>query len=124
MNSDSTRQIIEALKPLADKLGQGGSHIYEVYARQMFAEGVAGLALIGFGWILFIAFFTFSWKRTEGFKEADEGIQFFCNLICSLSLVALIASTMIGGFISVTKLINPEYAAIHRIIEDVRGPSN
>ena len=82
---------------------------------------MAGLVLIALAWILYLAFFAFSWKKTEGFSEDREGIQVFCNLIVIVGGIAVILGTFLGGFFAVTKVVNPEYYAIDRIISTVRG---
>lgn len=129
MNPESTKQIIDAITPLADKLGQGAAHLYAIYVRQMVAEGVAGLAfslilvaLLGAAW------FTY-WRMIKSKALLDPDYPDYWGYIL-VGIFAGLASLVVIGVIlgmsydAILKLANPEYAAIDRIITTVRGSNH
>lgn len=117
-NKESIAEISKVLEPLAQKLGEGAGHVYEVYVRQMFAEGVS-LAIIGTFFLILIVTAIVLVSRTalnnRGEEDDEAAITVVaCMLIPLCVLVfALTENTM--------KIINPEYYAIERIVNQVRS---
>lgn len=131
---ETAKMVIDALKPVAEKLGEGAAHLYEVYMRQMFAEGVAGLIVTGVMLVVTVVFLIWFLKAMNKIRKDKaekkyawaEDSPYFPQAIFSgivgvmLTVIMLIAvpSTL---FYNITKIVNPEYHAINRLFEQVKG---
>lgn len=122
---DSVDSIITAIKPLAEKIGEGAAHLYEVYVRQMVAEGIGELITIAAFVILCIAIWIFTRKSWRRFEEKAESYDdpvipvCFTAVACIISFFTLIAVLNITN--SFTKITNPEYHAVQKILDTVKG---
>lgn len=132
MNADTIKAVKDALTPLANKIGEGASHLYEVYTRQMVAEAIAALIAMGIGTIVTITLIGFAVRLYRGFKKekaADPGRYTQPSEVGAVVLGAaagILSMVMLIGVGStlpstITKLINPEYHAIERLIYQVKG---
>ena len=130
MNPETIKALQDALTPLADKIGQGAAHLYGVYARQMLAEGIAELVIMAFLLILgigalvqFLKVFLHldQWQREDRHYASLKEEAGFRLVIFGISAIVAIAFGCVLLFDGVTKVVNPEYAAIQRLVETVRG---
>lgn len=117
-NKETVAEISKALEPLAQKLGEGAGHVYEVYLRQMFMEGAFNLiASISMAIIIVIvATLYLNYMNKVNPAEKGANIVLVC-LVLSIPMTVIILSSL-GN---VTKMLNPEYHAIQRIVEQVRS---
>lgn len=132
--NEAMKTIVEAVKPVAEKIGEGASHLYEVYTRQMFAEGIATIIAIIVAWIVTVALVSFFLRNLNLFlKETEderyrsmytkphEVIALATGVIALIAAVVTIIGTIAESQTAITKIINPEYHAIERILDQVKG---
>ncbi len=122
MNEQNTKQIIDAITPLADKIGQGAAHLYTIYTRQILIEGIIGLVEIPFCIAMLYSLFWVLRKLWRG-REEYEGtipVALFLGLGALLFVVTFVL-LWYGIEISLGQVFNPEYYALDRIITTVQG---
>lgn len=122
-------KIIEAIKPLAEKIGQGGEFLYRVYYRQTIIEGILQivfslLAVIATA-IIYRYWARYAMKQHKERKAASSyydgewyGLGVFGMGIVSLVIAGLAFAVTIGG---VLKVANPNFYTIDRIIRSVQA---
>lgn len=114
---ETVDEISKALQPLAEKLGESAEYLYGVYVKQMLTEGVIyGVASL----VAAIALVFISLKIIKHLKStlSDYDIEATLTVIVLTAMffgLSVLATTNIG------KIINPEYYAIERIVDQVRG---
>ena len=125
--NEQVMQWLQALKPLAEKLGTTSEHVYGVLVTQGIVTGVVTLVQV----ILCATFAAVAGRfilkqlfNKQGVFYDRMGISelgFVCSLIGGLATFAatVLALTNIGE--AATGLINPEYLAIKEIMATVRG---
>lgn len=141
-----SEKIIEALTPLAEKIGEGAEALYGIYVRQMVAEGAVGLVVVLVLTGLWV-FATKKWfkyakevrkeneKRKEELRKIEEkegygayhanrintdsGFEFETGAVLLVGWGLLLTIGMGVAIDSALKLINPHYYAIQRILEVV-----
>jgi flagellar biosynthesis protein FlhB len=126
MSPETVKAVQEALAPMAQKLGEGAAHLYEIYVRQMFAEAVAsGVVLLVLSIGLF-AFWILWYKSRKAYEKKHHYASDLSDGLGIAGSFATVVMTVLIPFLlfdTITKLINPEYYAIERIITQVRGDS-
>ncbi len=113
MNPDTTKQIIDAIRPLAEKLGQGTGHLYEVFVRQQFVDAV-GYAIWAVILLLVGVFLIWILLR---FREEVEDV----SMIAGILGVCLLVGSVFAGQAAIKRMINPEYYAIQAILCAAKG---
>lgn len=129
---ESVDAVITAIKPLAEKLGEGAAHLYQVYTKQMVAEGIGDLVAMGIFWLLFvvlcIALAKVAKKSKWDYGEPDNAAAGFTIGLSILGVILFIIGiiwTFSSVTTDVTKIVNPEYHAVQRILETVNPkPAN
>jgi hypothetical protein len=126
--SDKTlRILIRALKPLAAKLGQGGAFAYRLAIHEVITSAV--LNLIAGGLLLlfavsspFISAKLFSkgdeLDRRSGFTDGT-GYQ-MAGFFTAITGVAAVVGGGIELFSAIHNLLNPQYVALHNLIQTIR----
>lgn len=114
----------ELVTNLAEKMGQTGTHIYEVFVRQQYVDGLGNL--IGFSVFAVVALIglVLAYKFSKNFKYSgyDEAEARIFSFFGILIVWCISWAFLIGGIAtSIKKMINPEYYAIQQIVETVRG---
>jgi len=105
--TEATKEVIEALKPLADKLGTGADQYYKLAIRQVYIDSFESLL-----WIAFFVFFLpkfYGWaknKDNDDMLRAASGLLFFV----SLALIFVCVECSMSGF------LNPDYQAVSNIL--------
>lgn len=123
-------KVIEALKPVAEKLGEGAEFLYGVYFRQTLVEGILQiiipLILIVAVWIGYKYWYRFcktNDKRNRDSKTWAYGGEWLGMGIVGVGL-ALAFATAIGIGVIVQgalKVGNPHFYTIQRIIDNVKA---
>lgn len=133
MDGSTVDRIIEALQPIADKLGEGARYLWAVYYKQTVISGVmslggAVLAVLLGGVFSLVAYKQLSRVIRERRAE-DSGryysseqtartiigcVAAFLVLVCFIITVTLVADNL-------SKVLNPGYHTIHQVLRDVRG---
>lgn len=113
-------KIIEAIKPLADKLGQGAEALFGIYTRQMVAEGVASIVMGLIGLIILIVggWFVIKFLKDEEQDGEAQGTVFIVSIFASLLLILFSVSSLHDGIL---KTINPQFYAIERVVCQVKN---
>lgn len=117
-------RVIEELRPVADKLGEGAEYLWETLIRQMIIQGVIsiviGIVLITVATIVIPRAYR-AWVTARGERRYD---LWNTTMITSfwIGLLPLIAA--IFGFfhmftVGIPKLINPSYYALQEILRVV-----
>lgn len=123
--NETAQTIITAIKPIADKIGQGAQHLYEIYVKQQYISGINELIFgCGMGLVLLITgvvVFRLGLKSSQNDKyEYDDwplGIMIAGPIVGLLGLILIVAF----GSDGIQHIINPEYFAIEDIIHAVTG---
>lgn len=115
-----------AIKPLAEKIGQTGAYLLQVYIKQAFLMGVSNLINITISLLLLIVLGIGIKKCIKKFTEGglEESECYFyipAVIIGSILCLALTINSFSRIDDCVTNLFNPQYTAIHNIISDVTG---
>lgn len=113
----------QVIQDLAKQLGIAAEHVYEVYTKQQFAEGIVGilLSLVGIGTLIW--FIKFVWRITAKFND-DINRAFVRTFGTAMPFIAIaiIGSAVLP--ISLLKAINPEYYTINDLLDMVRSLAN
>lgn len=124
---ESVDSIITAIKPLADKIGEGAAHLYQVYVHQMVAEGIGGLITIT-AFVMFCVLLWIitkkSWNKYDQSNLSDDPVVAILLTIVAAIVSFFTLAAVLSITNSVTKVINPEYHAVQKILETVKGKEN
>ncbi len=127
MNKESIDSIVNAIKPVAEKIGEGAAHLYEIYIRQMVAEGIGDLVSMAIFWITFAAL-CFALAKFAKKSEWDYGpdntaavVTVLIGLLGGVMLLVGMTWTFSSVTNDITKIANPEYHAVQRILDTVKG---
>ena len=125
--TDSTKltvkQVYEDAKTgitrVVNALGGPAKHVYSVYVRQHYVEGITAALRNVFLYALVIFLFAKFWKKAD-FRDEAPLSGTLSAVVCMVSTVAFIIITIgticffSDGFL---KILNPEYYAIQDIIK-------
>jgi len=120
-----SKQVIEALKPLAAKLGQTAEALFRMAVKDAFITGIESAIYMGIGLaLLFSLFFVVPVFVREFRKQSSEMSEGVVAISIIYSLLALSAG--FGLFLAnlssaLHNLINPEYMALVNILHTVAG---
>lgn len=124
---ESVKIVVEALKPVAEKIGQGAQALFEIYTKQMVAEGVANLIAAGIALVLLIAcaivgtkLFKHGQKLSQesGARyDAGDGFKFVGAFIPSIIGFVCLVVLFAAPIEATLKLMNPQYYAIERLVK-------
>lgn len=126
--NETAKTVIEAIKPVADKIGEGAAHLYEVYTKQMVAEAIfAGIWVIISLFLLIFVTAVLSRKVTHQDKRVSRFVA-WTNDTDGFAIVGFVVFYVLLGIVfsaslydATLKSINPEYYAVERIIDQVKG---
>ncbi len=122
---ESIEAVTTAIKPLAEKIGEGAAHLYEVYARQMVAEGIGDLISMVIFWVLFavicVVLSKIAKKAKWDYGPDNTAASFTIGLgiVAAFMLIVGIIWTFGNVTTDVTRIVNPEYHAVQKILETV-----
>ena len=120
--ADLSSQVVEALKPVAEKLGVAATHLYQVMARQSAIEGVTYLVSwsIAAGFLFYVGIQVNKYYMDPSTKmcqsEIDSGYIFSWVIRVGACLV-LMAAVMAN----LPAILNPEYYAIKELLTAVQS---
>lgn len=123
MNS-TAKTIIDAVKPLADKIGEGAAHLYTIYVRQAYIEGVTFLsvgipsALLIMG--VSIVFFNFGKKIPQDYAGDMKDSAIFLYFVSAILFITGFIVLIVCATNGIQYLLNPEYQAVQNIINTVK----
>lgn len=122
-------QILEALKPLADKLQVAGEHIWELAIRQVYVTVVIEvLVLLVLSGLAIPLYKILTWGRTKSeessYSNFDNNEVAFAGIIFILIIYGIVFATVLtGAIIDIPQaIINPEWVAVKNIMSLI--PSN
>lgn len=117
----------KVIEGMAAKLGVATEKVLEIYAKQMFVEGITGIIVAVLLWLVVYGFYKFSKPVTEfyddsysaSFLETIGPILYFAVFLI-IGIIALIYS--FGDLpVAIGKLVNPEYYMIKDAIKIIGG---
>lgn len=130
MNADTIKAIQDAVNPIAQKLGEGTEALWHIYIKQMLAEGIVWyiIALLCIP-VAVAAVIGMQKAIARGVKlnEADkyhlDGDGWVVGgWIVGIFVVVLSFAFFFGGVVQGTlDLVNPEYQAIQRVVDQVKN---
>ena len=125
MDEQTVDRIIEALVPVAEKLGQGAEFIYAVTYRQVWVTVVTYVALTPVFIVLALVAFRFARRYYQKAQAPRERYSYddpaFTAFMFGLLFVAL-GGVALGCLLSAVRMsINPHYYAIDKILSTVTG---
>lgn len=113
-----TGQVIEALKPIAQKIGQGAEAVYRMAVKDAFITGVESWIWVGVGVfsmtiLVFLACHLMKDKDGEVLWETCIPV---CFILVMFGFVAVVIN--LGAALHCT--FNPEYAALKDLLRAVK----
>lgn len=140
MNAETVKAVQDALSPLAHKLGEGAGHLYEVYVRQIATEAIVWLITLSVILLALTIFWIFAaprvWRSAKAdlarmneergeYRSRDKDLtdvwQGGVFIVASIVTVVVLFINLIAMPHLTTKLLNPEYYAIERLLNQVKG---
>lgn len=108
------------IKEMAKQLGVAAEHVYEVYTKQMFAEGLTTILMYSGFTLIALALSFVIYRFIKKDKHADNlDLLFFSAIpIAIWFLLSLIFSPEIHE--AILKMINPEYYTMKDLLEMVK----
>lgn len=102
---------------IASKAGVAVDHFWPIFVRQQMIEGICNFALMFFGiLIVLICLKTFTWAD----KNEKESVACI-SMIVGMCIFVITSAFIFAGFSdALSKVINPEYAAVQSIIQMVK----
>lgn len=121
---DQVKQIVQALTPLAQKLGQGAEHVYAVYVKQSIVTGVSDV-IFGIFWLAVGALVIKGATKLFKFAGQEDEEYYIPFFFLLLAVGILIVGQGFGLFTNAAgHFINPEYDALQNILCSVKGCSS
>ena len=115
MNPDDLARFLDEL---GERLGPTGEYVFALTVRQVFAEAIFGLVMLLLFGILGVLVMRWAWPGDGKWFDRD-GDPTKATLVVfaggCLVFIALMLFVLVGKTIFTT-LINPEYAALERLI--------
>jgi hypothetical protein len=132
MGSGIADKVQAVLGTIAEKVGQGVEHFWPVFIRQQFVVAIFGLIMILLGVGCTILFLKMGFKFMKAGKWTPQNYGcdipdlkklsgIISTILGTITLLASLIGTAAGGYTIVTGLLNPEYAAIHDVVQMVVG---
>lgn len=124
MSEELLQKFLDALQPVANKLGEGAEFIYEAAVLQVMISGVLNLvwAVVLLGLAAVIAKFGWSLWTDEKWLNKNGGPFFEPELggfaLGLISLFPLIIG-LIQATVAVPKLLNPHWYAVGELLNQV-----
>lgn len=143
---EAVDKIIEALRPVAEKIGEGAAHLYGVYVQQAVIDGGRKVGLGVLLLILLAVAVTVSIKNFKAastlereylsdvkersyyshgdMKRAIGDMQFkhyFATVVSGLASLILLIIALCHLYDGIPMLVNPEYYAINELFSQVTG---
>lgn len=106
MSNEQIKQIIEALRPLADKFGQGADQFFLLAVKQVYISAVENLL-----WLVLFSLplkMLFRLAKNENLDETERVFSGLGIVICFALIIVCV------GFL-VENIFNPEYQALLNI---------
>lgn len=115
--NEAIDKVIDALGPLAEKLGEGAEHAYGVYVYEATARGirttVAAVLLVALAVVLGLV-------ARKLFSTQNHDAEFFAGVAVLSSGVTTIAAGFVA-YRAAALLMNPEFYAIRELMWNVTG---
>lgn len=122
--NELTKQLIDALKPVADKLGQGAEHVYMIAVKDAYVTGLASSAYCLIATILFFtcAYFIIRWSKAGNAEDWDHSTEGYGIGIFIASCIGFICFWVACSYLSdaLHYTINPEYMALKDMLAAVK----
>lgn len=116
--ADLTKELIDALKPLADKLGQGAEHIYALAVKDVWISGIEAFIWAGVVVLLNLIYFLLIGKKVD-WDDTDSYAPFIVFGIVLVLVSCLIFGSLLDAGLHDT--FNPEYVALKDLLKTVTG---
>lgn len=112
--NDLANQIILALKPLADKLGQGAGQVYKLAVKDAYITGWEEIIISGFFFLLMTGIDIYLVQQYRKTKSSE-----FMGVMAFITFIGLIITipTACSAF---HNLLNPEYAGLTELLQKLR----
>lgn len=124
---NNTKEVIEQfgtkldsyIQVLAEKLGVAAEYVYPLFVKQQVIEGIWFFSAVAFFIFVGVIMFVLGFKKG---KKVDwkDGLYYALLIPGGLIIFATLMVLSAGGSKNLTKIINPEYAAIKEIIQMVK----
>lgn len=123
MSPQTIQAITSALTPLANKLGESASYLFELAVRQSYVQGIEDIFCIIVMCAIGIPYFLFAWKKLTFKKQEEcsrpewnEGIAWLLN---GMVLIVFLIGFMCAGTDAINALANPQYYAVMSILHAI-----
>jgi hypothetical protein len=117
--------IGEVIEKMADKLGIAAEHVYTVYTKQMFVEGVVDASISLLLMIAMVSLIIYGWKKVNQYGEdntSDDYMEFVIMMVVVTAILSVI--TLVVAFTwfktGVMMALNPEFYTLKYLIETAK----
>lgn len=113
-----TKEILERIDAIGAKLGVAAGHLYGVLVRQATVDAWRDMILAGvFGVFVGVCAWLVKKSIKEEFGHHDDGFIAFVSGIVGVGLAILM---FVFAYTSVGEFMNPEFYAIHNILDALK----
>lgn len=113
--------VSQVVNEMASKLGVASEHIYKIYTKQMFYEGlmevVSSILFSALVIVLFYYLSKFLYRTAE--KTADGGYHVF-NLILGIAVLLTVSFQLNDIRVGAMMMFNPEYYTMKDLLDSVK----
>ena len=118
IDPETQKQLIDALKPLGEKLGQSGAYLFQLATRQAWIDGIECVAIA----LILLSVFLYgslTWKKFQAYCECENldslpQLWFMVLFACPGFTIMLLINAL-------DLLVNPKYWALKKLIKAVTG---
>jgi hypothetical protein len=116
--------IGEVIEKMADKLGIAAEHVYTVYTKQMFVEGVVDASISLLLMIAMVSLIIYGWKKLDEYGKEDPSdySDLFGMMLLATAIISVI--TLVVAFTwfktGLMMALNPEFYTLKYLIETAK----
>jgi hypothetical protein len=115
-------QIGVVIGKMAEQLGVASEHVYTVYTKQIFFEGIVRASFAASFVLVFIVFNIYCWYSTRNLSNSTDDFEAKWGLRAIAAIILFVVGGLIvnyGVIPNMLKALNPEYYTIKEIIDQV-----
>ena len=114
MNADDLAKILDEL---GQRLGPTGEHVFQLAVRQVYIDAVTNVVVLI---LLGAAFFALASRFRVALEEDDASYASLFLGTATIAIGAVNAFAAMSLIFALTRVLNPEYAALRDIIQTIR----
>jgi len=113
---DVGQNTVELITKLAHQIGTTADKVYPWYVKQQYIEGLFFIITTSLFFIISVFLCTVAWEKAD-FVDGNQETAVFILAMIIAAITLIIFAFM--GIDAISKIFNPEYHAIHCMINDL-----